>query len=119
MENQVSFMKLFREIEHKYREKLSEAKTPAEVGDTLITYTYKMLVNAGIEVSNKAIEYIVFDPESEEIVKFEKPLHEKLTEIFKKSDLDNIIQKMALTAKHRYMQITHDTDRTDMYRRHD
>ncbi|OAA31643.1 hypothetical protein AT15_06100 [Kosmotoga arenicorallina S304] len=119
MEDQISFMKQFREISHEYREKLSEAKTPADVGDIFITFIHKMLVNVGIEVSNKAIEYIVFDPESEEIVKFEKPLYEKLTEIFKKSDLENIIQKMALTAKHRHMQITHDTDRTDMYRRHD
>jgi len=119
MENQASFMKQFREIEHEYREKLSEAKTPAEVGDTFITYTHKLLIKAGVEVSNKAVEYIIFDPEDEENFKFEKPLEEKLTGIFEKSDLDNIIKKMALTAKHRHTQIIRDSDRTDMYRRHE
>ncbi|AKI97696.1 hypothetical protein [Kosmotoga pacifica] len=118
MEKQDSFMKQFRTIEHEYRERLAEAKSTSEVGDIFIDYTLMLLKQAEVEVSNKAVEYIVFDPEAEVAFRFEKPLLDKLEGLFESSDLKNIIAKMAESAKHRYIQMTHDSDRTSMFRRH-
>jgi len=112
-----SHVKELKEIESEYREKLMEAKNPPQVVDVFIDTTFKLLKKIVPDLDLRHIEHISFAPEEEIPFHFDKPLRELLESYFDNSDLEQIIAKLAETAKHRYMQILHDEDRTDMFRR--
>ncbi len=117
MGEKLSFIKHYNQMEHEYREKLNEAKTKSEVGDVFIDHVYEFLTRLEIDLKKRNIEHIVFTPENEKPYYFEKPLLEKVKELFKTSDLESILEKMAEEAKHRFLKIQQDEDRTEMFRR--
>ncbi|HAA85239.1 MAG TPA: hypothetical protein DCE14_02680 [Kosmotogaceae bacterium] len=118
-DDRISYIKEFKRIESEYREKLSIAKTPVEVGDTFIDYVHGFLKSIHPDIKQRDIEYIEFDPEIEPPFRFEKPLDEKIKEVLDSSDLESILLKMAEPAKHRYRKFVKDEDRTELFRRHE
>ncbi len=116
-EDKISHIKEFKKIESEYREKLSIAKTPTEVGDTFIDFTHTFLKTVVPEITQWDIEYIEFCPETDPPFRFERPLGNKLISELEHSDLESILFRMAEPAKHRYMRFVKDEDRTDLFRR--
>ncbi|MEA2066367.1 MAG: hypothetical protein U9O65_04645 [Thermotogota bacterium] len=117
MGEKLSFIKHYNEMEHEYREKLNDAKTMSDVGDVFIDHVFEFLSRIDFDLKKRNIEHIVFTPEKEKTYYLEKPLREKAENLFKTSDLESILEKMAEDAKHRFMKIQQDQDRTEMFRR--
>jgi hypothetical protein len=117
MGEKLSFIKHYNEMEHDYREKLNDAKTTSDVGDVFIDHVFEFLSRIDVDLKKRNIEHIVFTPEKEKPFELEKPLLEKVENLFKTSDLESILEKMAEDAKHRFMKIQQDQDRTEMFRK--
>ena len=116
----LSFVKYEKELESEYREKLSEAKRPEEVGDIFVEFALRFLKKIVPDLDEKTyIEDVSFVPEDEEVgftlsERLKKVLKEELVE---KSDMMSILKRMVSEAIHRYKKIKSDEDRTDMFRR--
>lgn len=113
----LSFVKLEKEIESAYREKLSSAKRPEETGEIFIEFAIGLLSKINPQINRNYIDQIYFDPESENGFRLSASLEKILgEEVLKKSDLTAILKRMALNAAHRRKTLISDNERTNMFR---
>ncbi|MGB9821211.1 MAG: hypothetical protein ACPLVG_07625 [Pseudothermotoga sp.] len=116
-EKVLSFVKLEKEIESAYRERLSNTKRPEETADVFVEFAIGLLNKINPQITRNQIDQIYFDPENENGYRLSPNLEKILgEEVLKKSDITAILKRMALNAVHRRKALIADNERTNMFR---
>ena len=112
----LSFVKYEKELESDYRRHLDDVKRPDEVGKVFVEFAFKLIKMVKSEIPDGYIEEIGFDPESDVPFKLGNGLKEALSDLYEKSDLPAILERMARSAQNRYKKLKKDDERTDLFR---
>ncbi|HEW91730.1 MAG TPA: hypothetical protein ENF81_04230 [Thermotogaceae bacterium] len=115
MGDKLSFVKYEKELVHRYREALNEAKRINDVANVFIDTIFKLFKLILPDLPENYIEYIGFAPETERKYLFEGELKDILKEYFEKSDLESIVGKFAEMAYNRYKHLEHDKEHKNSF----
>lgn len=111
MSDMISFAKYEKEIVHHYRESLMEAKRVDEVANVFIDTVFKLFKTIMPDLPDNYIEYIGFAPETDKKYIFDAQLKKHLSDLFEKSDLEAIVERLAEMAFNRYKHLVHEKER--------
>jgi hypothetical protein len=110
MSGMISFTKYEKEIIHHYREALIEAKRIDDVANTFIDTVFKLFKTIVPDLPDNYIEYVGFAPEANKKYIIDNPLKEYLEDLFEKSDLESIVERLVEMAYNRYKHLVHEKE---------